>query len=55
MVELAPFDGELHRVDAGDALRLRKSGELAADARAPIHHGAENIKQARADVQDGEG
>jgi hypothetical protein len=53
LVEPAPFDGELHPVDAGDALALGKRGEVAADAGAPVGHRAEDVKQAGFDVLQG--
>src|SRR5256885_1226003 len=50
VIELAPFHRELDRVDMGDALPPGERRELAADACAPVHHGAEDVEQAGADV-----
>src|SRR5256885_6862599 len=50
VIELAPFHRELDRVDMGDALPPGEGRELAADACAPVHHGAEDVEQAGADV-----
>src|SRR3954471_11082229 len=50
LVELAPLRRELDRIDAFDALRLRKGADLAADAGPPVDHGAEDVEQAGANV-----
>jgi hypothetical protein len=50
VIELAPLHRELGRVDAADPLLARECRELAADARSPVHHGAEDVEQAGANI-----
>jgi hypothetical protein len=54
LVELAPFDGELQPVDAFDAFLARELREVAAHARAPVDHRAEDVEQACFDVRGGD-
>src|SRR5215831_6460396 len=52
LVEPAPGVGELRPVDA-ETVFLAEGLALADQARAPVHHGAEDIERERLDVLDG--
>src|SRR5262245_24764470 len=52
LVELAPLDRELQRIDISYPLLPEEHAGLAADAGAPVHCGAEHVEDARADVHE---
>ena len=49
VVELAPLLRELHPVDTRHVSLLGELGEVAADARVPVDHGAEHVEEAGPD------
>src|SRR5712672_3589228 len=52
LIELAPFDGELQRVDMADVLFLEKKASLATHAAAPVDGGSEHIEDACTHVHE---
>src|SRR5690242_15782587 len=51
LVELAPLDRELHRVDVADPSFLEECTGLARNAGPPIDRGAEYVEHAGADIR----